>query len=185
MDEHVCPWWLGYFLVNPLRRLWQNPEDILRPYTNEGMTVLDIGCAMGFFTLPMARIVGEKGRVIAVDLQERMIRTLRRRAKRANLLSRIETRVCSSRSLGIDDLAESIDFALAFAVLHEMPDLDDAVVSIAQTLKPGGLSLIAEPKSHISRDDFEKEISCAKESGLDVMASPDIWKSYSAVMRKK
>ena len=121
-DHRVCPWWLGYFLASPLRRLVQDPEKILKPYVKEGMTVLDIGSAMGFFTLPVARMVGEQGRVIAVDLQEKMIRSLQRRAQKAGLADRIETRICSSTSLGIDDLAGSVDVALAFAVLHEMPD---------------------------------------------------------------
>ncbi len=69
MSNRVCPWWLGYLLVSPLRRLFQDPTEIVRPYAGEGMTVLDVGCGMGFFSLPMARLVGDRGRVVCVDLQ--------------------------------------------------------------------------------------------------------------------
>jgi len=66
MAEHhsVCPWWMGYLLACPLRRLWQDPANIVAPYVREGMTVLEPGPGMGFFTLELARRVGASGRVV-------------------------------------------------------------------------------------------------------------------------
>ena len=52
-NNHVCPWWMGYFLVNPMRRLRQNPDDIISPYVKEGMRVVEVGPGMGYFTIPM------------------------------------------------------------------------------------------------------------------------------------
>ena len=72
MADHICPWWMGYLLANPLRRLLEEPEKLIGPFVKEGMTVVDYGCGMGFFTLPMARLVGPGGKVIAVDVQEKM-----------------------------------------------------------------------------------------------------------------
>ena len=66
-EEHVCPVWVGYLLASPVRKLIQNPKKLLSPYVEEGMTVLDAGCAMGFFSLPMARMVGPNGKVICGD----------------------------------------------------------------------------------------------------------------------
>jgi tRNA A58 N-methylase Trm61 len=175
---------MGYFLASPLRRLVQDPPKILKPYVKEGMTVVDIGSAMGFFTLPLARLVGAKGRVIAVDLQDKMIQSLRRRAARAGLADRIETRLCSSTSLGIDDLASRVDVALAFAVLHEMPDSRVAIASIAQSLKDGGVFFCAEPTGHVSAEDFRKVIAGAQELGLEKTASHEVWHSHAAVLRK-
>jgi len=54
MAHRVCPWWLGYLLASPLRRLLQDPAAIVGPYVREGMTVLEPGPGMGFFTLAMA-----------------------------------------------------------------------------------------------------------------------------------
>ena len=161
MNEHVCPWWVGYLLASPIRRLFQNPERILQSHVKAGMTILDVGCAMGFFTLPMARLVGDGGQVIAVDLQEKMTRSLRRRARKADLLQRIETRTCSGTSLSIDDLEGRIDFALAFAVLHEMPDIAGALASISRSLRPGGRLLIAEPTGHVSEQEFGRTSAIA------------------------
>jgi ubiquinone/menaquinone biosynthesis C-methylase UbiE len=183
-DHDVCPWWVGYLLANPLRRLVQKPEKILMPYVKEGMTVMDVGSAMGFFTLPLAKLVGDQGRVIAVDLQEKMIRSLKRRAQKAGLASRIETRICSSESLGIDDLADSVDVALAFAVLHEMPDSAAAILSIAQSLRSGGLFLMAEPTGHVSTEGFRQTSEAALQQGLEVVSKPVISRSHAVVMRK-
>ena len=161
MNEHVCTWWVGYLMSSPIRRLFQNPERILQSHVKAGMTILDVGCAMGFFTLPMARLVGDGGQVIAVDLQEKMTRSLRRRARKADLLQRIETRTCSGTSLSIDDLEGRIDFALAFAVLHEMPDIAGALASISRSLRPSGRLLIAEPTGHVSEQEFGRTSAIA------------------------
>jgi SAM-dependent methyltransferase len=183
-SQSVCPWWAGYFLANPLRRLLQKPETIMGPYVKAGMMAMDIGSAMGFFTLPLARLVGAQGRVIAVDLQEKMISSLRRRAQRADLAGRIETRICPNDSLGIDDLAGKVDFALAFAVMHEMPDSASAIRSIVKSLKSGGLFLLAEPQGHVTAQGFSETSGVAAGLGMKVVAEPVIWHSHAVVLQK-
>jgi len=76
MSKRVCPWWLGYLLASPLRRWSLNPAALLAPHLREGMTVFEPGPGMGFFTLEMAKLVGPRGRVVAVDLQPKMIERL-------------------------------------------------------------------------------------------------------------
>src|SRR5579871_4234380 len=118
MSEHVCPWWIGYFLVSPLRRWMQNPDEVIAPYVTPGMTVLEPGPGMGFFTLPLAQMVGRSGHVIAVDLQPKMISSLKHRAQKAELLDQIDARIASANSLGIDDLKARVDLTMAFAMVH-------------------------------------------------------------------
>lgn len=184
MANMICPWWLGYFLASPVRRLIQDPDTILKPYLTEGMSALDLGCAMGFFSLPMARLVGDSGRVICVDLQERMIQSLLKRAQKAGLSHRIQTRTCTAESLTISDLAESIDFALAFAMVHEVPNPRDLFQEIYQALSPGGHLLFAEPGGHVSAQQFEKSLNLAKEIGLRDPQPIMIRKSHGALLKK-
>jgi ubiquinone/menaquinone biosynthesis C-methylase UbiE len=184
MEKHICPWYLGYVLASPLRRLYQNPEKILSTYLKQGMKVLEAGPGMGFFSLPMARIVGESGRIFCIDLQEKMLQSLRRRAVRANILSRMELRLCSESSLQIDDLAGSIDFALAVWVVHEAPDQKLLFKEIYNSLKKDGLLLISEPKGHVTKEEFEKTFVFAQSNGMKKVDSPNIRGSYSAVLRK-
>lgn len=184
MAERVCPWWIGYLLASPVRRLAQKPEQILAPWVREGMTALDAGCAMGFFSLPLAQLVGEKGRVVCVDLQERMLRSLARRARRAGLEDRIETRPCSPTSLGLEDLAGEIDFALAFAVVHETPDAASFLTQIGDGLAPGGRLLIAEPSGHVSASAFRTTVATAQAQGLAEVDRPAIRMSRSSLLER-
>jgi 2-polyprenyl-3-methyl-5-hydroxy-6-metoxy-1,4-benzoquinol methylase len=184
MAERVCPWWVGYLLASPVRRLLQKPEQILGAYVREGMTVLDAGCAMGFFSLPLARMVGEKGAVICVDMQERMIRSLEKRAGRAGLMDRIETRVCSQTGLDLGDLEERVDFAVAFAVVHETPDPSAFLSQIHQALAPGGRLLIAEPTGHVSADAFRETLLAAEARGYTIGERPAISRSMAALLEK-
>mgnify|MGYP001495015978 CR=1 FL=1 len=185
MSNHVCPWWIGYLLASPLRRLSQKPEDILSPYVKEGMTILEVGPGMGFFTLPMARLVGSHGKVICIDVQERMIKSLMRRATRAGFSERIITRLTSGDSLQVNDFSERVDFAFLFAVIHEVPDQEKLFREVRATLKDGSLVLISEPKGHVTVEDFNQTLAVAKLVGFDVIASPDIKRNHNALLRKK
>jgi predicted O-methyltransferase YrrM len=86
------------------------------------MIVIEPGPGMGFFTLELARIVGNKGKIVAIDVQTKMIESLRRRSQKAGLDDRIDLRLAGPKSMGISDLVGKVDFVLAFAVVHEMPD---------------------------------------------------------------
>lgn len=183
MPESVCPPWIGVLLASPLRRLFQNPEKILAPYLSPGMTALDIGPGMGFFTLPMARIVGPMGKVICTDIQPAMLRGVERRAAATGLAERIVTRVSSETSLNIGDDAGRIDFALAFAMVHEVPDTQTFFANVARALKPGACLLLVEPRGHVSADGFQTELAVAHQHGLSVTARPEIRGSYAAALK--
>jgi len=185
MANHVCPWWLGYALVSPLRRLWQPPGKILAPFVRDGMLVLEPGCGMGFFTLDLARLVGPTGRVVAVDVQERMLAGLRRRARRAGLLDRIEARVARPDRLGVSDLVDRVDAAFALHVVHEVPDATSFFSEIAATLKPDGRLLFVEPRGHVSQDAFAASLSLAEQAGLRVVERPRIRRDSAALLALK
>jgi ubiquinone/menaquinone biosynthesis C-methylase UbiE len=148
------------------------------------MVVLDVGCGMGFFSLDMAKMVGAQGKVVCVDLQPQMIRSLARRASKAGLLDRIDHRVCSEDSLGIEDCDEGIDFALAFAVVHEVPDMPKLLEQIHYALKPEGMLLVAEPKGHVSEKRFHEEELAAERVGFRRFERLEIWRSRAVVLRR-
>ena len=166
MADRVCPFWVGYFLINPFRKLLENPDKILGPFVKEGMTVLEPGCGMGYFTLPLARMVGPQGRVIAVEIQQKMLSVLDRRARKAGLLDRIEFRQTGDDTLGVEDLLGEVDFATALHVVHEVPDQASFFKEVWQTLKPEGKLLMVEPKGHVSAEQFGQTLSAAKKTGF-------------------
>ena len=184
LGHRVCPWWIGYFLASPLRKLRQHPHTILAPFVREGMVVLEPGPGMGFFTLDLARLVGPSGRVVAVDVQGRMLSALRRRAGRAHLLGRIETRQVTDTCLGIGDLNGQVDFTLACYVVHEVPDAARFLAEVAAALKPGAGLLLAEPKGHVTEPQFTATLELAERSGLRVESRPAIPSSRAALLVK-
>ena len=182
--HRVCPWWLGYLLVTPLRRLLHDPEEILAPYVHEGMTVLEPGPGMGFFTIPLARMVGTSGRVVAVDIQRRMLDGLRGRVARAGLLKRVDARLAEPSSMGLSDLAGRVDFAVAFAVVHELPANNCFFSEVSQVLKTGACLLLVEPTGHVTTAQFETELAESTKAGLSLVGHPSIRRSHAALLKK-
>ena len=169
MAKGVCPTWVGYFLINPLRKILENPDKIFRQVVHEGMIVLEPGCGMGFFTLPLARKVGATGRVIAIDVQPKMLTVLTNRAKKAGLLERIEIRQAGPDRLRIEDLSGTIDFVAALHVVHEVSNPTDFFAEIWEALKPGGKILVVEPKGHVNRTQFKETVTFAEQIGFNVI----------------
>ena len=184
MAEHVCPFWVGYLLLSPLRKLFNSPSRILGPLVRPGMTVLDAGTAMGFFSLPLAELVGESGHVVCVDLQEKMIAALRKRAGQAGLENRMDFRVCTKESLSIDDMEGKVDFALAVAVVHEVPDPRRFFTEIFRALKTRSNLLFVEPAGHVTNDDFAGSVALARSVGFEVQVTRKIFRNHSAILTK-
>lgn len=184
MEHHICPWYIGYLLANPIRRLIQNPDTILGSHVKEGMRILEVGPGMGFFTIPMARLAGSSGRIFAVDLQEKMLNPLRRKAARAGLSERIIGRICSQFSLQIDDLTDSIDLAVLFAVVHEVPDQNILFTEVHRALKKDGILFVAEPTGHVTGAGYQAMLSLLTDLGFIAIETPTIQHSMATVMKK-
>lgn len=148
------------------------------------MTVLEPGPGMGFFTLELLRLVGNRGRVIAVDVQPKMLAKLKHRAAKTGLLHRLELRLTSPDSMGITDLQGSVEFTLAFAVVHEFPDAGRFFAEAAAASKPEAHLLLAEPSGHVKTEDFEAELRAADTAGFQLVDRPTIRRSQTALLRK-
>jgi len=148
------------------------------------MTVLEPGPGMGYFTPELARLVGAKGRIIAVDVQARMLAGLRRRVAKAGLSERVDARLAPADSMGLADLAGRIDFTLAVAVVHEFPSAERFFAEVSQASKPGATVLLVEPAGHVQPNEFETELQAAARAGLAVVERPAIRRSHRALLRK-
>jgi SAM-dependent methyltransferase len=183
-SHRVCPWWLGYLLASPIRKLAYRPAKLLAPYVRPGMTVLEPGPGMGFFTLDLARLAGGTGRVIAVDIQPRMLDRLRRRAAKAGVLDRLDARLVEAGSLELADVAGAVDFTLAFAMVHEMPDAAAFFREVAQASKPGAHLLLGEPSGHVTAAQFDAELQMASEAGFTRVGEPKVRGNHAALLRR-
>jgi ubiquinone/menaquinone biosynthesis C-methylase UbiE len=179
-SSRICSWKHAFALDNPIRRLIHDPQKILGEYIEPGQTVLDVGCGPGTFSIAMAKMVGESGKVIAVDVQEEMLQIVRTKAAQQGRLSRIVTHKSDPDRIGI---SEKVDFALAFYMVHEVPNAEAFLKEVASVLKPKGKMLIVEPKMHVSAAAFEKTIEVALQAGLSPISEPKIHFSRSKLFQ--
>ncbi|MBN1905892.1 MAG: class I SAM-dependent methyltransferase [Deltaproteobacteria bacterium] len=166
---HVCPHQIAFIFDNPIRRIFQNPNKMLRPYISEGDTAIDIGCGPGFFTIEMAKLVGSSGKVIAIDLQEKMLGDVRKKAIKHHVEERIKFFQCEQDRVGLDQKA---DFLLAYHMVHETPSPRAFLKELKTMLNENGKILIVEPKMHVTQNAFEDMVSDIKELGFRVCDFP-------------
>jgi 2-polyprenyl-3-methyl-5-hydroxy-6-metoxy-1,4-benzoquinol methylase len=171
INNVVCPWWLIGIFDNPLRHLFQNPGHILSGLVEPGGVAVDIGCGMGYFTIPLARLVGPEGRVLAIDLQEKMLAGVQRRAVRAGVSERIQ--LCQASPAG-PGVAGPVDFVLTFWMVHEVPEQERFLEEIHALLRPGGTWLLAEPPIHVTRAMFDRTVAVAQKLGFTPLSRPRI-----------
>ena len=174
----VARWHHLLFYPDWFRRVHQRPGKFLGELVRPGMIVADIGCGLGFYTVEMARMVGEKGRVIAVDFQSQMLRLTSRKANKAAVAECVQTVQCTRDNLIV---SENVDFVLSMWVAHEVPDLDRFFRQIRCILKPTGRFLLAEPKCHVGRELYEAICNDAERAGLGKVSEPGIGGSWAAL----
>lgn len=179
--NRVCPVERAGSLDNRIRRWFQNPQKILGPYIKEGMTVLEVGCGPGFFSIDMALMVGKSGQVIACDLQEGMLQKVRDKINSTELKARIKLHKCEESKIGVPD---PVDFVLLFYVVHEIQNKKKLFNEIWAILKPKGQVLIVEPPFHVSKSAFEKTIINARGVGFFDTDGPNMLFHKTVILKK-
>ena len=179
INERTCPVELAGGLDNYVRRLLQNPHKILKPYISKGMTVLDLGCGPGFFSVEIAKMLMDSGKVIAADLQEGMLEKLSKKIIGTQLEPRIEIHKCEATKIGV---TEFVDFVLVFYMIHEVQDQEKLVEELKSILKPNGKIYIIEPKFHVSKKSFDAMIDKVKNMGFEITDSPKVFFSRTVLL---
>ncbi len=167
----VCNHSHSFFLDNFFRRIIQNPNKILGSYIKTGDTVIDLGCGPGYFSIDMAKMVGESGKVFSVDLQKEMLEKVRKKAEKYNLSNRMKYHNCPQEKIGLNDDIKA-DFILAFYMVHETPDHIKFLSEVKTLLKKGGKFLIVEPLFHVSKKQFYRITQDIKNIGFTILDTP-------------
>ena len=178
-NKRVCPAELSGSLDNSLRRLLQNPREILKPFIKEGMTILDLGCGPGYFSVEIAKLLNGSGKVIAADLQEGMLNKVKNKIKGTDLEQRIELHKCEENTTGI---TEKVDFILCFYMIHEVPDQNNLFTELKSILKPSGKLYIIEPKFHVSKRSFNEMVNKSDSIGFEIIDRPEVFFSRAVLM---
>ncbi|MDD3050962.1 MAG: class I SAM-dependent methyltransferase [Candidatus Cloacimonetes bacterium] len=180
-NNKVCPVEMAGGLDNILRRIAQNPQKILKPYIKPGMSVLDLGCGPGFFTVEIAKLLNGSGKVIAADLQQGMLDKITCKIAGSGLENQISLHKCKEDTIGV---SENVDFILAFYMIHEVPDQKKLFTELVSILNAKGEMLIVEPNFHVSENDFKKMLQICEVSGFSAIAYPKSFMNRSVLLKK-
>ncbi len=175
----VCPASKAGSLDNSFRRLFHNPGRILKPHLVKGMTVLDLGCGPGFFSIEIAKTIAPTGKVIAADLQEIMLEKVKKKIIGTEFEKIFDLHKCQENKIGV---TEKVDFVLVFWMIHEVPDKESLLAELKSILKPGGKIYIIEPKFHVSKGAFEDMVNIIRNTGFDIIARPRILFSRAVLL---
>lgn len=126
----------------------QREEDCERMLANlgvkEGMTVCDMGCGNGFYSLQLATMVGDAGRVLAVDVQPEMLKLLRERMEKHGI-DNVTPILGSFHNPYLP--AEQVDLILCVDVYHEFSHPEHMLSAMRDSLKPDGVIVLLEFRS--------------------------------------
>jgi ubiquinone/menaquinone biosynthesis C-methylase UbiE len=181
-QDRVCPWWLAYTFDNPLRRFLHDPGKLLAPHVREAMTVVDIGCGMGYFTAALAGLVGERGTVVAVDLQQEMLARTLKRVERAGMAQRVRLVRCAADDISVPG---PVDFVLAFWMAHEAEDTGRFFRQVRAVLSEGGRMLVVEPRMHVNERRFREELQAARDAGFQELDAPLVRLSRAVLLGRE
>lgn len=173
------------------RRKWQEPYSILRGVgLEQGMVFVDVGCGPGFFTLPAAEIVGEEGRVYAIDSDPRSIEMLAERVASRGLGNIILKAAKGEETVLFEGKADMVFFGID---LHDFEEPEKVLANARRMLKTGGRVLDLDWKKkdmamgpplwkRLTEDDACRLISGA---GFRIVAVRDCGKYHYLVIGEK
>lgn len=142
-----------------VRRLFEPPQRLVGPYIKKGQVVADLGCASGYYTIALAELVGPEGKVYAVDLNDKCIRTLEKKINKGDYHNiGVHTSSASNISFIKD---KSVDFVFANGLLCSMPDQRQAAVKeITRILKSNGRAYLSlgfgPPLGFVDQEEWEE-----------------------------
>ena len=169
-SHDVCSHKHAFWFDIWLRRIFQSPKKIVGEYVKPGNRVADIGCGPGYFSIDMAKMVGITGQVVCIDLQVEMLEMAKKKARKHNVMDRMTFHRSEPGRINIKNT--TVDFILAFYMMHETTNPTGFMKEMKEMLDPDGKILVVEPRYHIDQKEYEYMLSQGNEAGLKVIDKP-------------
>ena len=158
----VCPMGVAGLLDSKFRKIFHNPNKILKPFISKNMKALDIGCGPGVFSIEIAKLLEGTGKVICVDMQEGMLELIKNKISGTSIEQTITLHKCTQENICIE---ENVDFVLMFYMVHEVPNKENLFNDVLPLVNKNGLLMIVEP-GLISRKEFNEISDIIKKNGF-------------------
>ncbi len=178
-SSKVCPVERAGALDTRFRKIIHKPVKILSPYIKPGDKVLELGCGPGYFTIDIAKLIGNEGLVYAADIQEGMLDIVRKKIELTRMHNRIHIHKCDESGINLKD---TVDFIFAFYVIHEVADQDNTFEEFRKILNPGGKILIIEPAFHVTKNEFLNMLLKLRSKGFRIIDRPYSFLNHSVLL---
>jgi len=179
-DHMVCPMRVAGLLDSKFRRLFHNPNKILKPYISKNITALDIGCGPGVFSIEIAELLEGTGKVISVDIQDGMLKIIKNKITGKPIEKNIILHKCLPDSINVK---ENVDFVLMFYMVHEVSNKENLLNEVIPLVNKNGLIMIVEP-GLVSKNEFNGISNYIKSKGFEEHSKLKIPLSRGIVLRK-
>lgn len=135
---------------NIFLRKWSDPQQTLRNAgIKEGQTVLEVGCGPGFFTIPAANIIGDSGKLYALDIHPLAERAITKKVQKNNLHN---VEIITEDITHTSFVADMFDLVFLFGVprmLKSDPFLMKLLLEMRRLLKPGGILSVKTKREQV------------------------------------
>jgi FkbM family methyltransferase len=178
-------------LDNEKRREILPPEQtLINLHLHEGDIMADIGCGIGYFSIPASKIVGKSGKIFAIDILPKMLQDVEIKIKENNILN-IEIVLTEENNLKLED--NSVTFAFISTVLHEAEKKEDFLKEVKRILAPNGKIAIVEwqkinsefgPSIDLRLDRMDS-IEMLDKLGFSTIESIDIGDNFYGIIAQK
>jgi len=153
------------------------------------MVFMDIGCGDGFFTIPAAQIVGEQGKVYAVDIDASAIERLKRRASEKDLNNVTAIVGAAEETIFCDECADIVFYSI---VLHDFRDPAKVLQNAKQILKPTGTLVNLDWKKKLMpigppmriRFSEEQALNIIKQASFTIESVKDLGRNFYIITAK-
>jgi ubiquinone/menaquinone biosynthesis C-methylase UbiE len=180
----------GYFGEEAIRRRWHNPETTLKSIgLRAGMVFMDIGCGDGFFAIPAAQLVGEKGVVYAVDIDASAIERLKNKAAEKGLANVNAKVAAAEETVFCEGCADIVFYSI---VLHDFRDPARVLRNAKRMFKPSGTLVDLDWKKKLMafgppvriRFSEEQAANLIKAAGFTIKSVRDAGRNFYVITAK-
>ncbi len=175
---------IAHYLVNPLRKLMQNPVRLLGTFIRPGMIVIEYGCATGYFSIHLAKMVGNQGKVFCIDSQYKVLEKLIRNARNARVAEIIVPMLITTDNNSNKVANQTVDFALLYSAAHKVTDKQQLFSFLSRKMKLSALLLFAEPTRLVKAESFRQSVLLSEKEGFRKVRDLEFRKSHAILLEK-
>ncbi len=153
-NSNFAFWIITLMHDNPLLPIFRNPYKLLKTAgLKPGQKVLEVGCGPGFFTIPVAKIVGKEGIIYAVDVHPLAIKRVQKKIEKEGI-ENVTPVLANASDTGLPDA--SIDLAFLFGLRYIAGGLENLILELHRILKPE--AILSFEKTRGSKEKMIEEV---------------------------